>query len=227
MLTASAFASPSPLITAASSELSRLWPPPLPQHLSSLGPPLLDTLLWLPTPGKRKPMLLSPALSGLGRWPSSPLAPFMLPPPSPSDSCCPLPAPGPSITLCFPAGEPGLKWAHSQAPPIRAFPSLGHNNWFWHRHMTQLQPVRVGSGYFAGMRIQPGLKPTLIFQLHKPISACTLPIIFYFFAPMAYGGSQARGRIRAVAASLCHSHSSAGSELCLQPTPQVMAMPDP
>ena len=41
---------------------------------------------------------------------------------------------------------------------------------------------------------------------------------FFFFLnlfraiPMAYGGSQARGRIGAVAASLCHSHSNAGSK---------------
>ena len=34
-------------------------------------------------------------------------------------------------------------------------------------------------------------------------------------APVAYGGSQARGWIRAVAAGLWHSHSIAGSELCL------------
>ena len=30
--------------------------------------------------------------------------------------------------------------------------------------------------------------------------------------PTAYGGSQARGRIRALAAGLHHSHSNAGSE---------------
>ena len=61
------------------------------------------------------------------------------------------------------------------------------------------------------------------------------PGFFFFFfflvfclfraAPMAYGGSQARGPIGAVAASLHHSH--AGSEPCLQPTPQLTAMPDP
>ena len=31
----------------------------------------------------------------------------------------------------------------------------------------------------------------------------------------------------AVAAGLCHSYSNAGSKLCLQPTPQLMATPDP
>ena len=46
-------------------------------------------------------------------------------------------------------------------------------------------------------------------------------------APVAYGGSQARGLIRAAASGLCHSHSKAGSEPCLPPTPQLMAMPDP
>ena len=45
-------------------------------------------------------------------------------------------------------------------------------------------------------------------------------------APAAYGGSQARGRIRAVATSLRQSHSNGGSELHLQPTPQLTAVPD-
>ena len=46
-------------------------------------------------------------------------------------------------------------------------------------------------------------------------------------APAAYGDSWARGLIRAVATSLHHSHSSSGSELCLWPTPQLMATLDP
>ena len=53
------------------------------------------------------------------------------------------------------------------------------------------------------------------------------PQPFYFFiflllraAPKAYGGSQARGLIGAVSAGLPHSHSNAGSNPCLQPTPQ-------
>jgi len=46
-------------------------------------------------------------------------------------------------------------------------------------------------------------------------------------AHAAYRSSQARGRIRAVAADLYHSHSNSGSELCLQPTPQLKAMPAP
>ena len=54
---------------------------------------------------------------------------------------------------------------------------------------------------------------------------------FWFFClfratPTAYGGSQHRGQIRAIAASL-HSHSNARSEPHLQPTPQLRATPEP
>ena len=51
--------------------------------------------------------------------------------------------------------------------------------------------------------------------------------VFSRAAPAAYGGSQARGLIRAVAASLRQSHSNARTELCLRPTPQLTATPDP
>ena len=57
-------------------------------------------------------------------------------------------------------------------------------------------------------------------------------LLFFFFhlfafprvAPAAYGGSQARGQIGAVAACLHQSHSNAGSEPRLL---QLTAMPDP
>ena len=42
---------------------------------------------------------------------------------------------------------------------------------------------------------------------------------------VAYGSSQARGWIVAIAAALCHSHIKAKSELCLQPTPQLALDP--
>ena len=59
--------------------------------------------------------------------------------------------------------------------------------------------------------------------------------VFWFFclfaisraAPAAYGGSQARGRIGAVAAGLHQNHGNMGSEPLLQPTPQLTATPDP
>ena len=54
---------------------------------------------------------------------------------------------------------------------------------------------------------------------------------FFFFvfclfstAPAAYGGSKARGLIRATASSL---HSNARSDLCLQLRPQFTVTPDP
>ena len=57
--------------------------------------------------------------------------------------------------------------------------------------------------------------------------------LFFFFntllrtAPVAYGIFQARGQIRAAAASLHHSHSNARSEPHLRPTPPLTATPDP
>ena len=64
----------------------------------------------------------------------------------------------------------------------------------------------------------------------------SVSIIFFFFfvflsfsraTPVASGGSQARGRIRGVAAGLHQSHSKARSQLSLRPSPQLMATPDP
>ena len=63
---------------------------------------------------------------------------------------------------------------------------------------------------------------TYSFSLFFSLSLC-----LFSAAPVAYGSSQARGQIRAIAAGLHHSHGNVGSEPCLQPTPQLMAMPDP
>ena len=46
---------------------------------------------------------------------------------------------------------------------------------------------------------------------------------FSMVVPMVYGGSLARGLIRAVAASLRQSHSNVGSEPRLRLTPQLTA----
>ena len=62
--------------------------------------------------------------------------------------------------------------------------------------------------------------------------------LFYFYlfiyflavsraAPVAYGGSQARDLIGAVATGLRQSQHNAGSKPRLQPTPQLTATPDP
>ena len=65
----------------------------------------------------------------------------------------------------------------------------------------------------------------------------TSKVFFFFFfsrlfaisgaAPVAHGGSQARGRIGAVATGLRQSRSNARSKPRLRPTPQPMAIPDP
>ena len=70
-----------------------------------------------------------------------------------------------------------------------------------------------------------------------PVTGCSLNVqisfSFFFFsflfiaAPLARGGSQARDPVRATAAGLRQSHSNSESELSLQPTPQLTAMPDP
>ena len=58
-----------------------------------------------------------------------------------------------------------------------------------------------------------------------------LYLLFFFLLfraeHVAHRGSQARSLIGATAAGLRHSHSHIRSELCLQPTPQLMATPDP
>ena len=79
------------------------------------------------------------------------------------------------------------------------------------------------------------------YQIHKSYkyyySLCTLNklvflLLFWSFclfkaAPVAYGGSQARGVIRATAVSLRQSQSNARFEQHLRPTPQLTATPDP
>ena len=54
--------------------------------------------------------------------------------------------------------------------------------------------------------------------------------LFFFFClfrSCTHGSSQGRGPIGAAAAGLYQSHSNSGSELCLRPTLQLTAMPDP
>ena len=50
---------------------------------------------------------------------------------------------------------------------------------------------------------------------------------FFFLGIWKFPGLVPRGRIGAVATGLHHSHSNVGSKLCLQPVPQLIAMPDP
>ena len=59
------------------------------------------------------------------------------------------------------------------------------------------------------------------------ISIIILSFVSFLEALAAYGGSQARGLITAVAAGLCHSHSNARFKPSLRPPPQLTATPDP
>ena len=96
--------------------------------------------------------------------------------------------------------------------------------------------VQANYDYDRPVQIQGGKERLLVdLQNIMPIFAVyhncmqfhTLFFVFFRAAPTAHGGSQARGPIGAVAAGLHHSHSNTGSEPCLRPTPQLVAMPDP
>ena len=73
-------------------------------------------------------------------------------------------------------------------------------------------------------------------KLSGPLNVQFLQCFDFFFSvflpflgppPAVYGGSQARGRIGAVATGLRQSHSNEGPEPCLQPTPQLTAALNP
>ena len=68
---------------------------------------------------------------------------------------------------------------------------------------------------------------TLLSDLEFLLCVCVCLFAISRATPVAYGGSQARDPIGAVATSLRQSHSNAGSEPRLRPTPQLTAMPDP
>ena len=58
---------------------------------------------------------------------------------------------------------------------------------------------------------------------------CFIYLFIYLLfstTPVAYGGSQAKGQIRAAAVSLYHSHNNTRSELHLPPTGQLKAILD-
>jgi len=93
--------------------------------------------------------------------------------------------------------------------------------------MNQTQQEECGSS----SETLGGMSQTKIAELYRSVGFLwgVLVCLFAFSraAPMAYGGSQARGPIGAVATGLHPSHSNTGSEPCLRPTPQLTATPDP
>ena len=58
------------------------------------------------------------------------------------------------------------------------------------------------------------------------LSPSIMSFLLFGAAPVAHGGSQTRGQIRATAAGLHHSYSNTGSKLHLRPT-HLTAMLDP
>ena len=91
---------------------------------------------------------------------------------------------------------------------------------------SYLQPPFLSISCSPDLLLEPRFPGRILFILYIYL------FIFCLFAfsratPVAYGGSQARGQIGAVADGLHHSHSHVGSEPRLGPTPQLTATPDP
>ena len=63
--------------------------------------------------------------------------------------------------------------------------------------------------------------------MYRNTAAFCISFVSFYFLPVTYGNSQATCQNRAAAVGLYHSHSNAGSELCLQSTAQLTATPDP
>ena len=86
-------------------------------------------------------------------------------------------------------------------------------------------------GKYESYRFGGGKNQELIMR-HLLFFSFLFSFSFFVFclfraAPAAYGSSQARGLIGAVAAGLRHSHSNDRSKPHLRPTPQLTATPDP
>ena len=122
--------------------------------------------------------------------------------------------------------------------PLMPCPAL----WSFTVHMhylvitnTQRDPLLISGAIFLCINLFQVLCHKTSSQLSLPefqlpqFSRGTLFVfIFCHFraAPVAYGGSQARGRIGAFAAGLCHSHSNIRSKPHLGPTPKLATMLD-
>ena len=115
--------------------------------------------------------------------------------------------------------QPEGNWPRSGTPGLGAPGCLG-----------ALPPGGLGPGQWAAW--PPLLDLWVPGPGHHPHTATLLcvhaPCLFCLFraTSAAYGGSQARGGIGAVATGLHYSLSHAGSKLPLRPTPQLTAMPD-
>ena len=96
------------------------------------------------------------------------------------------------------------------------WPGNFHMLKMWQKRKKQKQKTNVYSF--------PKPLPLAFFQFPKDTDYHFFLFCLFFRATStAYGGSQARGLIRVVAAGLCQSHINTGSEPHLWPTPQLTA----
>ena len=81
--------------------------------------------------------------------------------------------------------------------------------------------MRVGEIRLILLRhciLQACFTTSILFQLCFFALFILLSFCLFRATPMEYGGSQARGLVRATVASLCHSYSYARYKPCLRPT---------
>ena len=104
----------------------------------------------------------------------------------------------------------------------------------WKQPVTIRAIITPHNGYFLFIDCSVCVRNTVRHTLCVTLFNVLFLLFWEFFvfclsraAPTAHGGSWARGWIRAVAASLCYSHSSVGSKPGLWPTLQLMATKDP
>ena len=121
--------------------------------------------------------------------------------------------------------------SQAKGPIAAAAASLchSHRNLGFEPHLRRpdLYPTERGQG--LNLHHHGHQSDSFLLSYGRNSTSSYLFFLFCLFraAPTAYGGSQARGSIGAVAASLCQSHSNSVSEPCLRPAPQLIAMPDP
>ena len=93
-------------------------------------------------------------------------------------------------------------------------------------HLWLCLPITF-SPFFAQFVPIHSLDEHCLIELSKMLEMFFFLFHLFRATPVAYGGSQAGGLIGATAAVRHHSNSNKGSEPPLQPTPQLVATPDP
>ena len=109
--------------------------------------------------------------------------------------------------------------------------------WAWFTFPTltpSSPPLCLGLFHLGTLSPVPPTSSWSLWSMGVPLLSQAQGGSFFFFfwsffrvTPKAYGSSQAKGPIRAIAAGLRHSHSNMGSELRLRPAPQLTVTPDP